>query len=254
MLKDERLSHIRARLRSHGRVVAADLATEWTVPVDMIRRDLRELSEAGECHRVYGGALRLQPNASHIRARMGEKVPLKNALARQAATLFKPRQVVFIDTGSTNIALAGSLPRDTPLTVVTSSPAVAVALSDADQIETIMIGGRLEGTTGGVTGSVAVQSLQHYRFDLCSLGVWAISAEGPSVWDHEEAAFKREVLSRSESVVIMAEASKIGSGGRFPVAPLETVQTLIVTDDAPTDELTRMTASGVTIIKVPVHD
>ncbi|MFT8374313.1 MAG: hypothetical protein ABF609_00445 [Gluconobacter cerinus] len=55
-------------------------------------------------------------------------------------------------------------------------------------------------------------------------------------------------------MVIMAEASKIGSGGRFPVAPLETVHTLIVTDDAPTDELTRMTASGVTIIKVPVHD
>ncbi|AFW02409.1 transcriptional regulator DeoR [Gluconobacter thailandicus F149-1 = NBRC 100600] len=248
------MSQIRARLRSHGRVLAADLATEWHVPVDMIRRDLRELAEAGECRRVYGGALRLQPDASHIRTRMGENVVLKNALASQTAHLFKARQVTFIDTGSTNIALATSLPRDMPLTVVTSSPAVAVALNDASQIETIMIGGRLDGATGGVTGSVAVQSLQHYRFDLCSLGVWAISAEGPSVWDPEEAAFKREVLGRSERVVVMAEGSKIGSGGRFPVAPLDAVDTLIVAEDAPSDELSRMTASGVSILKVPVHD
>ncbi|WP_337905509.1 DeoR/GlpR family DNA-binding transcription regulator [Gluconobacter japonicus] len=245
---------MRARLQSHGRVLAADLATEWHVPVDMIRRDLRELAEAGECRRVYGGALRMQPAAAHIHSRMGENITLKNALASHTAGLFKAKQVAFIDTGSTNIALATSLPRDMPLTVVTSSPAVAVALSDASQIETIMIGGRLDGATGGVIGSVAVQSLQHYRFDLCSLGVWAISAEGPSVWDPEEAAFKREVLSRSETVVVMAEGSKIGSGGRFPVAPLDTVHTLIVSEDAPSDELSRMNASGVSILKVPAHD
>ncbi|WP_231875946.1 DeoR family transcriptional regulator [Gluconobacter japonicus] len=64
-------------MQSHGRVLAADLATEWHVPVDMVRRDLRELAEAGECRRVYGGALRMQPAAAHIHARMGENIALK---------------------------------------------------------------------------------------------------------------------------------------------------------------------------------
>ncbi|HMG22768.1 MAG TPA: DeoR family transcriptional regulator, partial [Kofleriaceae bacterium] len=53
-LPRERQDRIVERLRRHGRVIAADLAVEFRVSEDSIRRDLRELAARGLCKRVYG--------------------------------------------------------------------------------------------------------------------------------------------------------------------------------------------------------
>jgi DeoR/GlpR family transcriptional regulator of sugar metabolism len=45
------------RLARDGRLVAKEFAAEFDVSEDAIRRDLRELAEAGLCQRVYGGSV-----------------------------------------------------------------------------------------------------------------------------------------------------------------------------------------------------
>jgi DeoR/GlpR family transcriptional regulator of sugar metabolism len=60
-LPRERQDRILERLRRHGRVIAADLAVEFRVSEDSIRRDLRELAARSLCKRVYGGALLATP-------------------------------------------------------------------------------------------------------------------------------------------------------------------------------------------------
>ena len=57
LLLRERQGIIRKRLAEEGRVIAADLAQEFRISEDTIRRDLREMAAAGFCRRVYGGAL-----------------------------------------------------------------------------------------------------------------------------------------------------------------------------------------------------
>src|SRR5438270_13408586 len=56
MLTDERRSLILDRLRMQGRVLAGDLSADFDVSADTVRRDLRELDEAGLLRRVHGGA------------------------------------------------------------------------------------------------------------------------------------------------------------------------------------------------------
>ena len=56
MLGAQRKDHLREILRRDGRVVAKDVAADLGVSEDSIRRDLRELADAGEMVRVYGGA------------------------------------------------------------------------------------------------------------------------------------------------------------------------------------------------------
>jgi len=52
------VTHInRDSLARDGQVVAKDLAVEWDVSEDTIRRDLRKLAAAGRLQRVHGGAL-----------------------------------------------------------------------------------------------------------------------------------------------------------------------------------------------------
>ena len=57
LLLRQRQSLIAQRLEVADRVIAADLAAEFNVSEDTIRRDLREMAAAGLCERVYGGAL-----------------------------------------------------------------------------------------------------------------------------------------------------------------------------------------------------
>ena len=135
MLPQERQHGILQRLRSRGRVVAAELSAEFAVSEDSIRRDLRELAARGLCKRVYGGALPLSAAAAPLQQRRGEQVGRKLALARKAATLVREGQVLLIDTGSTNAAIASSLPERMGLTVITNAPDIALALYEREGVE-----------------------------------------------------------------------------------------------------------------------
>ena len=71
MLAAERRDLLVARLRRDGKLVARDLATEFGVSEDSVRRDLRELAAAGLCQRVHGGALPASPAIGTYTRRAG---------------------------------------------------------------------------------------------------------------------------------------------------------------------------------------
>ena len=110
LLLGERQDLIRARLDLSGRVIAAELAQELGVSEDTIRRDLREMAASGLCRRVYGGALRMTHASTTMNERMAIAGERKAALARTAAGLIPAGATVFLDAGSTNVALARALP------------------------------------------------------------------------------------------------------------------------------------------------
>src|SRR5271154_4068492 len=118
LLLDERHRLIRVRLAAEGRVLAADLARDLGTSEDTIRRDLRELASLGECRRVYGGALSISPASGTMAERQTQDIDRKAALAREGAKLVVPGQIVFLDAGSTNLAIARALPNDANTTVV----------------------------------------------------------------------------------------------------------------------------------------
>ena len=58
MLPTQRRQAILAQVRERAAVSAEDLARQFGVSVETIRRDLRRLQERGLLERVYGGAAR----------------------------------------------------------------------------------------------------------------------------------------------------------------------------------------------------
>src|SRR5258708_19987265 len=122
LLPDERAKLILDRLRTHGRVLAAELALEFNTSEHTVRRHLRDLADAGHCKRVYGGALLISPAAPAGSTRLREAADRKAQLAVAAASIVRPRQIILLDAGSTNVAIAAALPDNAGLTVVTNSP------------------------------------------------------------------------------------------------------------------------------------
>ena len=171
----ERQGVISERLRLNGRVLAAELALEFGVSEDTVRRDLREMAAAGLCERVYGGALPVSPAHGNLTQRMGFAADRKQALARAAAQQIAAGSCVFFDAGSTNLALARALPAGTNLTVATNAPAIAAALLERD-IATIQLGGLIDPRVGGAIGAKAMRDAEAFRPDILVLGVCGIAA------------------------------------------------------------------------------
>ncbi len=101
-------------------------------------------------------------------ARMEEGRDRKQALARKAASLVKPGQFVFLDSGSTNLALVSCLPEDFELTIATNSIDIAAAALRRADLRLIMVGGAVNNGVGGCVDAPATLSLMQMNIDLGS--------------------------------------------------------------------------------------
>ena len=246
-LPRERQERIMERLRRHGRVVAADLAVEFRVSEDSIRRDLRELAARSLCKRVYGGAL-LMTSAPPLAERRGVAVERKRALAAVAATLVSPRQILFIDAGSTNLAVASALPEGYDLTIVTNAPDVALAVIGRPGFEVLTIGGRVDPKIGGAIGSMALRQIQGIRADLCFPGVCAADAQ-TGLWtlDAEEVVLKRTMIEASGETVLVATREKLIRAATHHTAPPSSITHLVTERDTDPAILAAWRAAGTSV-------
>lgn len=246
-LPRERQERILERLRRHGRVIAADLAVEFRVSEDSIRRDLRELAARSLCKRVYGGAL-LATTTPPLAERRREDVERKRALAAVAATLVSPHQILFLDAGSTNSAIASALPEDHDLTVVTNAPDVALALIGRSGFEVLTIGGRIDPEIGGAIGSMALRQIQGIRADLCFPGVCAADAQ-TGLWtlDAEEVVLKRTMIEASGETVLVATREKLIRAATHHTAPPSSITHLVTERDTDPAILAAWRAAGTSL-------
>ena len=162
-------------------------------------------------------------------------------------------QVLLIDAGSTNAAIAAALPERCGLTVVTNAPDVALALLDREGFEIQLIGGRVDPRIGGAVGAQAVKELQRIRADLCFPGACALDVEG-GLWgfDSEESLLKRTMVEASGETVVVVTSDKLGAVATHRVAGLAEVQHLVVEHDV--DKATRnaYAAHGVAVHRADV--
>jgi DeoR/GlpR family transcriptional regulator of sugar metabolism len=251
LLLHERQGIIRKRLADQGRVIAADLAQEFAISEDTIRRDLREMAAAGLCKRVYGGALpATTADDNTLLKRLSEKPERKDALARAAVTHFRPDITLFIDAGTTNLAIAQAIPAGLPLTVITNAPMIAATLLDQPAIDVVMIGGRLDRKSGAVLGARAMQDVANFRPDICVLGSCGLDVDnGVTASFYEEAEFKRFIALRSRQVMAAVTNEKLGVPAPFAVIPLAACGPVIIEHDADPAAASVIAAAGIELIR-----
>lgn len=236
-------------MRLSGRVLAVDLAQEFNVSEDTIRRDLRELAAAGLCERVYGGALPVAPGGTTLTQRVGEAPERKAALAAAAVPFIKTGMTVFFDASSTNLAIAQALPAGLELTAVTNTPLIAAVLMENQGIDLIVIGGKIVPQVGAAVGAKAQRDVSVLRPDLCILGVCGVDVKaGLTAFEYEDAEFKRLVARNSATVLAAVTNDKLGTSAPHAVIATEECATLIVEHDAPDNAATIYGSQGIDVI------
>jgi len=242
----ERQKRILEQLTSKGRVLATDLAREFSASEDKIRRDLRDLAAQGLCQRVYGGALAMSSASGSAAERGDQALDRKHALGVAFGELVHRDQFLFVDTGSTNLFAVRSLPNG--VTVATHDPKIAASLVGRSGVDLIMIGGWIDPHIGAAVGGQALRGVIDLRPDLLLLGVCALNAEvGISVFDIEDAEMKRTLIQGAGSVAVAVLNEKLGVGAPYRVGAADLISDLVVEADAPQEPVLALAARGVRI-------
>jgi len=120
MNTQSRQAAILEHARSTGKARATPLATTLGVAVQTIRRDLRDLCDAGLLERVHGGAV-LPSGVRNVgyEDRRSLNRDAKQRIARKAASLIPDHATLFLNIGTTTEAVARALRHHKDLMVVT---------------------------------------------------------------------------------------------------------------------------------------
>ncbi|HEV7950528.1 MAG TPA: DeoR/GlpR family DNA-binding transcription regulator [Glaciihabitans sp.] len=248
MYAEERQDRVERIVADTGRVAVTDLAREFDVTTETIRRDLAQLEERGVLRRVHGGAV-AAGNTSRIEESVARRQDLNTAakarIAHAAMTLIPTSfsGAIAIDAGTTTGLLAELVARwrpDAPhqsLVVITNSIAVASIVSDNPDVETHVLGGRLRGITSAAVGASTLGQLAHIRPDIAFIGANGVHPQfGLSTPDQEESAVKTALTRGARRAVALVDASKLGEETLVSFANLDDLDTLI-TSEAPEPDL-----------------
>ena len=248
MLTAQRKQYLIAQLRRDGRLVARTLSLELDVSEDTIRRDLREMARDGLLQRVHGGALPASPATGNLTARASIAQDEKQAIGRAAARLVLPGQVVFVDGGTTAVQLVRSFDAALRATVVTHSPVIACELLPFENIDVIMLGGRLLRHSMVAIGAATTEAIGRLRADLYFMGVCSLHPEaGLSTGDYEEACVKRALCHAAAETVVLASSEKLATASPFQVVGLGAIAGIVVPGGIDAALLAPYAARGISI-------
>ena len=249
VLAETRRIEIESRIQLGMPVNASVLAEEFQVTEDAIRRDLRKLAAEGKCKRVYGGALPMSPQGGSIEHRLLNAPQEKRALALAALALLDGTSTVFLDSSSTNLALAREMPIDRSLTVATNSISIAAALFERQNLKVIMLGGEIDREAGAAIGPSAIREAERFSFDLCFLGACAASVSlGLGAFQLADAEFKRTLIASSERVAALITLDKIETRAPFQVTALGSVDHVVLECNTSEEIVSAFSSAGPAVI------
>lgn len=249
MKKEERQKVILEYLSKEHRLTLMELSVYLNVSEDTIRRDVKELSDQGLLKAVRGGAVAPSPIPLHFRNREKHDLENKKIIAEKAISYLKDGQVVFIDGGTTSLALVASFPYDLKITVITNSFPVAALIEDLPNIELIFAGGRMCKTSFTTASIETIDFFRNFRADICILGLCSIHHErGVTGILYDDSQIKRNMIQHSDFVIALGSIEKVGTAESYSVCPIKDINVLVTNIDPEDESLKFYKDAGLTIV------
>ena len=229
MLRQQRQHEILNRLGSAGGVRVAELAKALKVTEETIRRDLEQLDAEGKLRRTHGGAVPTQENGRNpsFDVRKVTNLEQKVAIARTAAPAIREGDVIGLDVSTTTYELAQIIP-DIPLTVITNSVPVVLALMSRTHVRVVSTGGDFDSRARSFTGSLAEQALSRFNINKLFLSSKGVDlSRGLSDATDSQARVKRAMMDIAEETCLLADHSKFGQRSVVFFAGLDEIDRVI---------------------------
>lgn len=243
---ENRQQEIYQKILTNGKVRVVDLAKEYDVSMETIRKDLNRMESQGLLHKTHGGACRKEDNSEvAVNVKVNENASFKQNLAKRALGEIPNHSSLFIGPGSTTLSLAKLLPLKKDLLVVTNSLMIADIVT-SQKHELIFLGGKVLKKSQCATGAFTLNHMDAIHFDLACLGCDGFkNSQGPTTFSFEEMEVNQHVLRKAEKKILLADQSKFDWQGTYMFAPFSSFDSLITN---PVDIEKKQSIQGCTII------
>lgn len=251
MTLSERHKYILDQLEKKGFVRVNDISEQLGVSGATIRKDLRILESQHLLYRNHGSASLMTPKVVDLPVQEKSKINSEQKLkiVRMADSLIEEDDSLILTSGSTIEALALNITPRGRMNVVTPSIRVGVYLSDKENIDVMMLGGRLVVKSLSVRDSYTQEGLKYVNCSkmFCSCDGLDVEA-GVTTAFVEEARITNAMMDAASKVILLVDSSKIGKSGYGKICDLSRIDVLITDAGIPQSVKERIEEEGVQVI------
>lgn len=238
-------------LTTRGAASVAELCELLGASAATIRRDLAILEQRGAVKRGYGGASAqsVGPAEEALAVRERKHAEAKRAIARAAARLIGPGETLFLNDGSTMMALARELAAsDLDVFVATSAVNLPGILIANPSISVCLLGGFIRATSLATGGPFAERMIEQINADLAILSCDAFNpSDGMCFMNAEDAALSHKMTTRAKRRVALVDSAKFSARARISAISPSDIDAL-VTERMPPDLAGDLARAGVEVI------
>ena len=199
-----------------GYVPVMEICKQFNVSEATACRDLTELESQRRLTRTHGGALSdFNRNFPPLDSRKTEEAEAKQKVGLKASTFVKAGMTVYLDSGSTVHCAAEAIvaARIPDLQIITTCIPTAQLVCSLPGVEVYIPGGLYLAHQAMVAGDRTLEEVARWNFDLALLGAQGIDENG--LWNSQRdiSHQQREVIRRSDEVMLCLDKIKLGRNG-----------------------------------------
>ena len=235
MLAIERRNAIIARLNMDGKVIVTDLAREFDVTEETIRRDLEKLDKEGIAKKTYGGAVANKSLnvdlPSSVRKRTN--VELKQRIAEKISTMINDGDYVMVDASSTAMYVVKCIKQKKNITLITNSVEILLDLADKEDWNILSTGGTLKTGALALVGSTAEKMIRGFHVDIAICSCKGVDMNmGVTDSNEKDSLMKQAIFSSAARRVLAVDSTKFDRIAFTKVCDIGEID-CFVTDKAP---------------------
>ncbi|MBO8414798.1 MAG: DeoR/GlpR transcriptional regulator [Proteobacteria bacterium] len=236
MIPAERRNHILALLQDKEFISINDLTENLGVSHMTIRRDLQRMETEGLIKQVSGGAQilrRLLSEPSHSQKEMLCAAE-KDAIGRYAAGMIPANCCIYLDAGTTSLALCAHIYERADLTIVSNDfEVINYLISHNCQSGLIHTGGQVQKQNRSGIGHLAAQTIASLSIDLGFLSASSWELRGITTPDPGKVPVKQAVVKSSRQRILICDSSKYAQTATYLAVPISDINTIITDDKLP---------------------
>lgn len=235
MLAIERRNIILKKLAADGKVVVADLAKEFDVTEETIRRDLEKLDNDGLAKKTYGGAVKIENFNIDLpfNIRQQANTQSKEYIAQKLATLISDGDYIMLDASTTALQVIKKILDKKNITLITNSIEILLELCSKHDWNILSTGGALKEGGLSLVGYQAEKMISGFHVDIAICSCKGLDPEnGITDSNERDAAIKKAFFASANRKVLAIDSSKFDRASFVKVCSLADVD-MIVTEKEP---------------------
>ena len=236
MIPLERRHKILEEVRKRGGVLAtSELVKILNVSHMTVRRDLQKLEQEGLIVQVSGGVelsrkLNTEPSHSAKAAMCAEE---KNRIGRTAASMIPRNSCIYLDAGTTSLAMCPYIEAREDLTIITNDFEVLNTLARNCKSTLIHLGGIVRAKNMSSVGPLAANTMSSLCVDVAFMSASSWDMRGITTPDIDKVTVKRAVIAASTKKILICDSSKFGQVATYLAFPLHDLDAVITDTGLP---------------------